>query len=190
MTMNKNTATRSGRRRRRFRNVSPSAIADAELTWFFNEAEMEIDQPSNLQGLIAGVSPTSLQAVEQRAEAIHAARKIHDWLQSLPSTDARLLAGYYTERPWSNAVNKALPGGLAGAAGASAAVRVEYVRALGRAQTHAKNVVEFIEEVVRKGRPDLVAAWRDELTVACAIAVTAYERVRGNGPSVVPQEDA
>jgi hypothetical protein len=33
-----------------------------------------------------------------------------------------------------------------------------------------------------------VAEWRAELELACAIAVTAYERVRGDGPSVVPDE--
>jgi hypothetical protein len=189
MTMNKNIPTSSGRSRHRFRNVTPGAAADAELTWFFNEAEIAIDMPSNFLGLLTGVLPTSLEAVERRAEAMHSARKIYDWLQRIPSTDMRILAGFYTERPWSNVVNRALPGGLAGAAAASVEVRVEYARALGRAQTRAKNVVEFIEEVVRKGRLDLVAAWRDEVVVACATAVTAYERVRGDRPSVVPEDD-
>ena len=60
---------------RRFRDVSPSEAAEAELKWFFNEAETAIEQPSNFQGLVAGCSPTSLEEVERRAEAIHAAQR-------------------------------------------------------------------------------------------------------------------
>ena len=174
---------------RRFRDVSPSEAAEAELTWFFNEAETAIEQPSNFQGLVAGCSPTSLEEVERRAEAIHAARKIHDRLQRLRSTDLLLLRGIYTEREWSEAVEQALPDGLAGAAEASVGVRVEHLRALARVQTRAKNVAAFVEEIVRKGRKDLVAAWRSEVELACALAVAAYERVRGDGPSVVPDEE-
>jgi hypothetical protein len=179
----------SGHPQRRFRDVSPSEAADAELTWFFNEAETAIDQPSNFQGLLAGASPTSLEEVERRAEAMHAARKIYDRLQRLRSTDRLLLSGLYTERACSDAMTEALPGGLAGAAQASVAVRVAYVRALARAETRAKGVVAFVEDVVRKARRNLVAEWRAELELACAVAVRAYERARGDGPSVVPEED-
>ena len=174
---------------RRFRDVSPSEAAEAELTWFFNEAETAIEQPSNFQGLIAGCSPTSLEEVERRAEAIHAARKIHDRLKRLRSTDLLLLRGIYSEREWSEAVEEALPHGLAGAAEASAGVRVEHLRALARVQTRAKNVAAFVEEIVRKGRRDLLAEWRAEVELACALAVAAYERVRGDGPSVVPDDE-
>jgi hypothetical protein len=174
---------------RRFRDVSPSEAAEAELKWFFNEAETAIEQPSNFQGLVAGCSPTSLEEVERRAEAIHAARKIHDRLQRLRSTDLLLLRGIYTEREWSEAVEEALPDGLAGAAEASVGVRVEYLRALARVQTRAKNAAAFVEEVVRKGRKELLVAWRSEVELACALAVAAYERVRGDGPSVVPDDE-
>lgn len=39
-------------------------------------------------------------------------------------------------------------------------------------------------------RRDLVRAWRAELELACAAAIHAYDRARGNRASVVPQEDA
>ena len=68
-------------------------------------------------------------------------------------------------------------------------MRVEYLRALARVQTRAKNVAAFVEEVVRKGREDLLAAWRSEVELTCALAVAAYERVRGDGPSVVPDDE-
>jgi hypothetical protein len=173
----------------RFRDVSPSEAANHELWWFFNQAEIDMEHRSALHGLIAGVAPGSLTEVERCAEATHAARKIQDRLERMRATDALLLAGLYTERPWSDAVLKALPGGLAGAAQASVTARAEFECARARCLTRAKSVVEFIEEVVRRGRADLVAEWRKELEVACAIAVHAYDRVRGAGPSVVPDED-
>jgi hypothetical protein len=190
MTMNNNIETRSACAQRRFRDVSPSEAAEAELTWFFNEAEIAMDERSNYCARLAGCGIDTLEEVERRAEARHSAGKIKDRLETLRSIDALLLSGLYTEHPWSDAVEAALPGGLAGAASALPRVRVEHVRALARAQTHAKDVCAFIEEVVRKGRPELVAEWRAELELACAIAVTAYERVRGDGPCVVPEEDA
>jgi hypothetical protein len=183
-----NQPTSRRRGRRLFRDFSPSAAADAELTWFFNEAETAIDLPSNFQGLLSGASPTSLEQVERRAEAMHAARKIQGWLQRLRFADARLLSGLYTERSWSSAVTLALPAGLAGAAQASVRVLAAYIHALACGETQAKDVVDFIEEVVRSGRTELVAAWREELEVACAVALRAYDRVRRDGPSVVPEE--
>ena len=189
MTMNNTIETRSACAQRRFRDVSPSEAAEAELTWFFNEAEIAMDGQSNYCARLAGCGVETLDEVERRLEAQHSAGKINDRLKRLRSTDALLLSGLYTERPWSQAVDAALPGGLAGAASALPRVRVEHVRALARAQTRAKDVCAFIEEVVRKGRPELVAEWRAELELACAIAVTAYERVRGDGPSVVPTEE-
>ncbi len=174
---------------RRFRDVTPSAAAEAELRWFFNEAESEIDVPSNICAHLWGVSPTSADAVERRIEAQHAAGKINGWLKCLHTTHALLLAGLYIERPWSEEVTKALPFGLAGAAEAYPTARVEWLREIARGQTRARSVAAWIEEVVRKGRTDLVNAWRTELELACAIAVRAYDRARGNRACVVPQDE-
>ena len=181
--------TRGRRKRRLFRDFAPSAAADAELTWFFNEAEIAMDQPSNFCALLAGASPTSLEEVERRAEAVHAARKIQEWLERLRPTEALLLAGLYTERVWSSAVTRALPAGLAGAARVSVTVGGAYVHALTHARTEAKTVAAFMEETVCKGPPSVVASWREKTEVACAIALRAYERVRRGGPCVVPEEE-
>lgn len=166
-----------------------SAAADAELRWFFNEAEIAIDQPSNFRALLVGASPASLAAMERRAEAIHSARKIRDGLEGLRAADALLLCGLYTERTWSRAVARALPRGLAGAALGSMRVRAAHIQALAHDKTAARDVAAFIEEVVASGRTEVVAAWRDELELACASARRAYERARTRGPSVVPPED-
>jgi hypothetical protein len=188
MRINSEIQNRSDCEPRRFRDVSPSEAAEAELTWFFNEAEIAMDSESNYCARLAGCGIDTLAEVERRAEARHAAGKINDRLVRLRSTDALLLSGLYTDRAWSDAVEAALPRGLAGAASALPRVRLEHVRALARGQTHAKDVRAFIEDVVRKGHRKLMAEWRAELELACAIAVTAYERVRGEGGSVVPYE--
>jgi len=174
---------------RRFRDVTPSAAAEAELRWFFNEAEAEIDMQSNFCGLLAGISPTSMEAVERRMEAQHAAGKINDWLKRLHTNHALLLAGLYTEQPWSEAVTEELPFGLAGAAAAYATVNVEHLRAVARCETRARSVKDWIEEVVRKGRRDLVEGWRAELELELAMAIHAYDRARGKRPCVVPQNE-
>ena len=168
-------------------NVSPSAAADEELRWFFNEAESAVDVPSNFMGLLAGASPTSLEAVERRAEAIHAAGKIRARLQSVPVTDARMLEALYTERPWPQLVEEAL-GVLAGPVAALPVVRAEHLRALIGARTRQKTLVAWLEELVAADRAAL-APWRPEAERSCRMAVTAYERTRGHGPCVVPEEE-
>jgi hypothetical protein len=174
---------------RRFRDVTPSPAAEAELRWFFNEAESEIDTPSNFCVHLAGASPTSAEAVERRMEAQHAAGKINDWLKCLHTNQALLLAGLYTEQPWSEAVTEVLPFGLAGAAAAYASVNVEHLRAIARCETRARSVKDWIEEVVRKGRRDLVDGWRAELELELSMAIHTYDRARGKRPCVVPQNE-
>ena len=87
-----------------FGDVVPSETADAELRWFFNEAEAACEQPSNFCRLLGGISPTSLSAVEARAEAMHAAGKIRKWLEGVSTADALMLEGVYRERVWPKAV--------------------------------------------------------------------------------------
>jgi hypothetical protein len=58
-----------------------------------------------------------------------------------------------------------------------------------RGGTKAKSVVAWLEELVRRGGAGAVDAWRNDVERACAIAVRAYERVRGDGSSVVPEEE-
>jgi hypothetical protein len=130
MPIHSEIETRSGDRceQRRFGDVSPSEAAEAELTWFFNEAAIAMDERSNCCARLPGCGIDTLEEVERRAEARHAAGKIKDWLVRLRSTDALLLAGLYTERAWSDAVEAALPGGLAGAASALPRARLEHVR--------------------------------------------------------------
>jgi hypothetical protein len=158
----------SGGRRARLHvgNVSPSAAADEELHWFFNEAESEVDVPSSFCALLAGVPQDSLESMEDRAEALHAAGKIRTRLEALSVTDARMLESLYRERPWPWRVERVL-GVLAGPVDALAVFPVEYL-------------------VTDRAA---LAPWRREAERCCRMAIAAYERARGTGPSVVPTEE-
>jgi hypothetical protein len=172
----------------RFGNVVPSPEAHAELTWFFNGAEQAMDTPSNFCALLSGASATSMEAVEDRLEAMHAAGKINERLKKVPTTYALLLAGLYTQRMWPAKLQRVL-GALTGAVDALPTVRAQYLRAIVGAQTRAKSVASWLEELVVQGGRAAVADWRQEAELACAIAVGAYENARGHGPSVVPSEE-
>jgi hypothetical protein len=172
----------------KFGDVTPSETANRELRWFFNEAEEACDQPSNYAGLLlGGVSPASLEAMEDRAEAIHAAKKIREWVDAVSLPEALVLEGVYRERVWPRAVARAL-GPLAGAVAALPTVRVLHMRALVSARTATDSPDEWLEEVAR-GRPEALVPWRAEAERACANAIRAYERVRGKGECVVPEPE-
>lgn len=176
-----------GRSGLQFGDVSPSETADKELRWFFNESEAACEQPSNFARLIGGMSPTSLSAVEARAEAIHATGKIRRWLEAVSTSEAAMLEGIYLERVWPKAVARVL-GPLAGAVAALPAVPVLHLRALAGARTEADTVFEWMEELA-KGGAEVLAKWRQEAELRCAMAIRSYERARGKGECVVLDEE-
>jgi hypothetical protein len=161
-----------------------SRTTSAELRWFFNEAESATDLPSNFRA-IAGVFSNSLEAVEERAEAMHAADKIRGWLQALPPGFARVLESLYTERVVPPRAARVL-GRVAGVVEDSPVVRMEHVRALATARTRAETVRLWLEELVEKAVPAAVADWKRDAERRSALAVQAYEHVRGSRPCVVP----
>jgi hypothetical protein len=171
----------------RFGDVIPSGAARHELRWFFNEAIKEVELPSNFAGLLSGMSPSSLAAVERRAEAIHSARKIRDRIDTISTLDAMMLEALYTERPWPPLLRRAL-GVLTGPVSALPVVRAEHLRALVGARTRVRTLTAWLGELAADDR-DTLMLWRPEAEIACALAVTAYERARGKGPSVVPAEE-
>ncbi len=170
-----------------FGDVKPSLQAQEELRWFFNEAEREIGEPSAFCALVAGHTASSMDEVERRQEAMHAAGTINRRLQSLGVSHALMLSGLYTEKRWPKLLGRVL-GRLAGAVEALPTVRAQYLRALIGAQTKSKCVEAWLEELIQSGGPAAVQDWRREAQLACALASHAYERARGDGPSVVPTE--
>jgi hypothetical protein len=166
---------------------TPNSAAVAELDWFFNEAESAIDQPSNYLA-IAGVFPTSAGAVEDRAEARHAAEKILGWLEALPPGFAALLESLYTQRVMPGRVTNAL-GIFAGVVEDSVSVRMEFVRTAAAGSTETHKVRVWFEELIQQGKTALLEQFRREARRQCALAHRAYEHVRGPRPSVVPGSD-
>jgi hypothetical protein len=172
---------------RRFGDVLVSPEADDELTWFFNEAGEQIEPPS-IQGiLLDGRHPGHPWLLEARAEALHAGRKIWGRMQNIGAREGAVLEALYTERVWPRALVRKL-GHLTGVVEATPRVRAEHLgqRMLGR--TAAATTTEWLEALVA-ARSEELRGWRDDALDASGRALSAYERARGKGPSVVPQED-
>jgi hypothetical protein len=162
----------------------PTRAADAELTWFFTEAESEVDLPSNF-GAIAGVSPCSLAAVENRLDAMHAAGKIRAYLDALPVSYRHALVALYTECTWPPRVERAL-GRYAGVVEASPIVKLQYARALARGRTKTPSPARWLDELIERGGPATVAGYLREAERECSRALRTYDAVRRHGPSVAP----
>jgi hypothetical protein len=189
MTMNQTRSTPVPAKDVRFGHVALNPVTHAELRWFFNDAESEVDMPSSFGAIAGAGSPTSGEAVERRAEAVHAAGKISQWLKAIPVGHALLLQGLFTEREWPSPVARAL-GHLAGAVEASPSVRALHLHARISGKTCTTSVGAWLREVIEQGGPDAVADWLREAEVASALATRAYEKVRGEGRCVIPGEDA
>ena len=168
------------------RKMARTGPAEAELMWFFNEAESEIDLPSNF-GAIAGISPSSDQAVEQRTEAMHTAGKINLRLRTLPPGHVAVLAGRYKESVWPRAVVREL-GHLAGVVEALPEVRAQYLRALIAGKTRTRSVAAWLEELIEQGGPGAVDRWHRDAEAKCAAALAAYDALRDSGPTNLTEE--
>ncbi|HEX8794063.1 MAG TPA: hypothetical protein VF765_24140 [Polyangiaceae bacterium] len=172
---------------RRFGDVVPSRAADAELTWFFNDAAMEIDQPSVQGALFEDKRPGSAEALDARADALHAGRKIWERLQQIGERECSVLAALYTGECWPRTLARKLVH-LAGVVEAMPSVRADYLRAHMQGRTTAANTTQWLDELAEHG-PEQLDAWRAQALRACAQALAAYERVRGRTGSVVPEEE-
>ena len=172
---------------RRFGGVAPSPAADEELTWFFNRAPMAVDVPSIQGELLARRPPGSPRALERRAEALHAARAIGERLVTAGVHEARVLQALYTDRCWARAIARRLEH-LAGVIESLAVVRAAHLAAQRQGRTRAADTATWLEQLA-DARCEELRGWREEADRACGHALAAYERVRGEVPSVVPQEE-
>lgn len=172
---------------RRFGDVVPSRAADEELTWFFNDAAIEIDRPSVHGALFEDKRPGSAEVLEARADALHAGRKIWERLQQTGERECSVLAALYTEECWPRTLARKLVH-LAGVVEAMPSVRAEYLRARMQRRTTAPNATQWLDELAERC-PKELDAWRQQAVRACAQALAAYERVRGRTGSVVPEEE-
>lgn len=79
----------------------PTGPADEELEWFFTMAESDIRGPSTFVAELARVvDDAGRVTLEDRAEAVHAHRKMMKWFVEIGDHDAGVLKVAYTARPW------------------------------------------------------------------------------------------
>ena len=174
------------RRGRTGASYVPSRAAEAELTWFFTEAESEVDLPSNF-GIIGGGAHSSLAAVENRLDAMHAASKIRRHLDAMPVSYRDALVALYTERTWPPRIERAL-GRYAGVVEASPIVRAKYAIALARCRTKAPSPTRWMEELLERVGKAAVAEWLRAAERDCDRALRVYDTVRGRGtPCAAPR---
>ena len=175
----------AAKRRGRSDTYVPSRAAEAELTWFFTEAESEVDLPSNFC-LIGGGAHSGMAAVENRLDAMHAASKVRKRLDQLPASYRDALVALYTERTWPARIEKAL-GRYAGVVEASPIVRGKYAIALARGRTKAPSPARWIDELLERVGIAAVAEWLRAAERECDRALRVYDTIRGRGtPCAAP----
>lgn len=150
----------------RFGSVRPSPEADDELAWLYNRFAAAVAAPSAQGQLLAGRRPGSPEAIVSGAHAMHQARRIWEHLKKIDERHEMVLEALYTERRWPRAIEHRF--------------------------RHLAGVVDALrggfEQLVVDGHEQAVW-WREQAANACAHALSAYEKVRGDGPSVAPKED-
>jgi len=172
---------------RRFGDVVVGSALDHELCWYFNRAESATELPSVQGQLLAGRQPGSVGALLSRVEAAHAARKICERLKRLDVRDALVLGALYTERRWPRELVRKLQH-LAGVVESLPGVRAQHLGERMAGRTTAPSTTTWLEELVTD-RPEQAVEWREEAGRACARAVSAYQHVRGDDESVVPEQE-
>ena len=79
----------------------PTGPADTELEWFCTMAESAIRGPSAFVAQLASVlDEPGNTTMEDRAEAVHAHRKMMEWFVEIGDHDAGVLKVAYMARPW------------------------------------------------------------------------------------------
>jgi len=164
----------------------PDAKALRELRWFFQEAESAVDTASNFAGLADGSRLD--EGVERRAEALHAAEKIGGWLKALPAGDQAVLIALF--RPGG------VPDDLAPSLGELAALEAisrwaaeEHRAGLASGRAGTRSPLGMVAERIAVQGALVAAEARSEAEQMRTRAIRAYERERGPGPCVVPEEE-
>ena len=171
---------------RRFGDVLVSMESDEELNFFFNSAEVQMGNPSIQCLWEDDTNPYGMRAVLARDEAGIAAHKIRGRLENLAVRDAMVLSALYTDRPWPWVLTRRLHH-LVGVVESMPGVRADYFAPYFTGRTQALYPSAWLTELAVSDVEQL-SAWRKQAVRDCEQAVGAYQRTRGNGPSVAPKE--
>lgn len=175
------------------RDLLPDHVAEGELAWFFGESEAPSGLCSNFSvmaqikrtgvpGLLLERPPAELDAAEDAAVA---AAVIRERLDSLPEPYVGVLSAAFEPIAWPTAVRGAF-GKLSGVA-----VRIwagRHRERLARGHEHKAGI--WLEARLAVEGPTLVEPLHRDADAVYGVAFGAYLRARGDGPSVVPEEES
>ena len=132
---------------------------------------------------------STLDAEEQRADAMHRASCIIGWLESLPAMQCDVLVAAYRPPPSPWPARYALKlGRLAGVVAKLASVQGAYARACAKGRTEARSAVEWLDEQLARGDEREADSARAEAFGVYGRALAAYRAARGTRPSLAPVE--
>ena len=173
-------------------HVSPEA--EQELVWFFTEAELAIAVQSNFTTVadlaLAGgkrSAPGEDHTADDRVEALHAAETIRRRLQSLPDADVDTIVALYTPDVWPPDFEHYF-GELAGLVARSRPAMRELADARRRGGTTTSSVAQWLADRIARGDDAGLDALRVDAERVRGVALRAYDRARGRGPSIVPEQ--
>ncbi len=171
-----------------------SREAEEELVWFFTEAELAIAVRSNFTTVadmaLAGgkrSAPGADHTSDDRVEAVHAAETIRRRLTSLADGDLDTIVALFTPDIWPEAFERYF-GELAGLVARSRAAMRELADARQRGDATTSSVAQWLADRIARGDDAGLDALRVEAERARGVAMRAYDRARGRGPSIVPEQ--
>lgn len=171
-------------------DLRASEAANHELTWFFGRALTDIEPGSNFWPLVQRALSGGyerMRSSEDRADAMHRARKIHDRLCRLPPRDLWVLRTLYGPAGRIPGIIDDFCGWLAPLVCALPRVVSEYESAYRGRQTDVDSPAERLKERYVMFGMEEIDGPLAEAQAAATRALKAYELVRGGGPSIAPQ---
>ena len=180
--------------------VTPSsshAVLEKELTWFFTEAEIATSFASNFEALkdvaLSGRRVPMCNVPDPRGvarmEAACTAGTIERRLRRMQDPHAGVLRAAFEPRAWPEAL-EALLGPLTGIVVRLAAARQQRRSTdAGAGPRRELEVARALTVSFEEGGPSRLEALRDVAVDLYARALRAYAKVRGLGPSVVPERE-
>jgi len=81
-------------------DLRPLPAIDAELDWFFNQAECDMGASSNFDLVRGAMSTAPRITPEDAVEAAHLYRRVLTWLRTIADSDAGVLQAAYELRDW------------------------------------------------------------------------------------------
>jgi len=174
-----------------------SDAANEELTWFFGPALSEIEGGSNYGSMIRAMNrfgrgrsgkSASDDGAEHRADALHAARIIYERLRSMPAAELAVLHTLYAPSNWPESLEQVF-GWLTPLVCKLPWTVDWFETAQRRRATLACNVAAWLEGWLQVCGSVAITELFEQAKRIASRALEAYEAVRGEGASVVPDEE-